>query len=376
MRLKSLKLPSVAFNKMTTVPKFALVDVPHNRLTFGEDEIEAVARAVRSGQWAEGPRVAELEGELARWAGVPHCVCVASGMAALRLALGALKISAESKVLVPAYSCVALANACLFWSATPIPVEIEYTAWNLDSGACVEAIKQHEPEAVIAVNTFGYPADLSFRQRSSIPVIEDCAHGFGLEVDGKPLGSRSEIGILSFYATKLLGGGEGGAVLTESAAIAEFVRSSRDYADQAASAHRMNDKMNDLEAALVLAQLRRLPEMIARREELALRYIECLSSSYAAGNTFRLPESSAKRIWYRFAVEFSQVSADLVLERLREEGVDAVRPVTDWRPRTSPSCPVADRAYRQLLSLPLYPTLTDEEQEHVVRSFLKIVKEH
>lgn len=362
---------------MTMVPKSVLAGVvPHNRLTFGEAEVEAVARTIRSGQWAQGPRVAELEGELARWAGVRHCVCVASGMAALRLALGALKISAGSSVLVPAYSCVALANACLFWGATPIPVEIEAGAWNLDANSCLDAIRQDQPEAVIAVNTFGCPVDLSFRQLSNVPVIEDCAHAFGMEVDGKPLGSRSEIGVLSFYATKLLGGGEGGAVLTNSAGIAEFVRSSRDYGEQGASAHRMNDKMNDLEAALVLAQLERLPEMIARREEIALRYIERLSSSSAAGNAFRLPDNTSRRIWYRFAVELRDANPDLVFESLREEGVDAARPITEWRPTGSPSCPVADKAYRNLLSLPLYPTLTEEEQEHVAQSLLRAVEEH
>jgi len=92
-----------------------LTPVPHNRLTFGEAECESVLRTVRSGRWAQGPRVQELESALARQAGVEHAVCVASGFSALRLALGALGVGPDHRVLVPAYSCVALANAVLAW---------------------------------------------------------------------------------------------------------------------------------------------------------------------------------------------------------------------------------------------------------------------
>src|ERR1039458_7346111 len=99
--------------------------VPHNRLTFGEAECDAVMRTVRSGQWAQGPRVQELEAALARMSGVRHAVCVASGLAALRLALGALGIRSGDSVLVPAYSCVALANSVLAWGAAPVPVDVD-----------------------------------------------------------------------------------------------------------------------------------------------------------------------------------------------------------------------------------------------------------
>src|SRR5947209_16978150 len=100
-------------------------EIPHNRLTFGEPECEAVLRAVRSGQWAHGPRVEELETELARMGGVRHAVCVASGFAALRLSLGALGLRSGNTVVVPAYCCVALANAALAWGATPVAADVE-----------------------------------------------------------------------------------------------------------------------------------------------------------------------------------------------------------------------------------------------------------
>lgn len=349
--------------------------VSHNRLTFDEAEVQAVADVVRSGHWAQGPRVAELERELARVAGVQYAVCVSSGLSALRLALGALQISCGDTVLIPAYSCVALANACLCRSATPIPVEIEGTNWNIDTNACRRAIAENSPKAIIAVNTFGTPADLSFRDAEGIPVIEDCAHAFGFELRGCRLGGRSEIGVLSFYATKLLGGGEGGAVLTNLRSVYEFIRSARDYSDQPPDSQRLNDKMTDLEAALVLAQLDRLASTLARREVLARRYLDLLGRFAGKFHSFRLPQADENRVWYRFVVEMLERSARSVIEALKMEGVDAALPVNEWRTSGRSDCPVADRAYRSLVSLPLYPGLSQEEQDHVVKSLLKVCRE-
>jgi len=345
--------------------------IPHNRLTFGEAECESVLRAVRSGQWAQGARVEELESRLRQIAGVRYAVCVGSGLGALRLALGAMGVGTGDRVLVPGYSCVALANAVLAWDAEPVPVDIEAVFWTIDPLECARERDARQIRAAIAVNTFGAPAEVEGIAVEQLPVIEDCAHAFGLNPRGKAFGSRSQVGVLSFYATKFVGGGEGGAVLTNVPAIADFVRGSRDYGDQPADAHRLNDKMNELEAALVLAQLDRLPEMVHRRAELAERYLHRLSNS-EFGAVFRLPARVTERIWYRFAVEMLTVRAEKVVHDLRAAGIQAAIPVTDWRPRGSVSAPVSDRAYRNLVSLPLYPTLTEEEQDVVVSSFLQL----
>src|SRR6266853_689704 len=129
-------------------------NIPHNRLTFGDTECDAVLRAVRSGQWAQGPRVQELETALARLGGVQHAVCVACGFAALRLTLGALGVRTGDSVLVPAYSCVALANAALAWGATPIPVDVDAVHWNIEPAQCRLHIASSRARATIAINTF------------------------------------------------------------------------------------------------------------------------------------------------------------------------------------------------------------------------------
>ena len=342
--------------------------IPHNRLTFGESEWTAVATAVRSGQWAQGPRVLELETELARLAGVRHAVAVGSGLGAVRLALGALRVRAGDSIAVPAYSCVALANAVLSWGARVVPLEIEPRTWTLDSK---KLELPTELRAVIAVNTFGAPACFTEIRARGIPVLEDCAHAFGLSSEDGALGGRGDLGVLSFYATKLIGGGEGGAVLTNSEDLAQFVRNARDYSDQPPDGHRLNDKMNDLEASLVLAQLRRLPDMINRRQEIAHRYIQAFSEANIQ-SVYRLPKLTSRRVWYRFAVEMVCTAAAKVIDDLADLGVQAAIPVNDWRPPDSPPCPVADRAYSKLVSLPAYPSLTDQEQQVVIESFVNL----
>lgn len=345
--------------------------VPHNRLTFGEEECEAAAATIRSGQWAQGPRVQELELALAQDAGVNHAVCVSSGFSALRLALGALGIQSSDAVVIPAYCCVALANVVLSWGASPVTADIEPVSWNCDPKAFREKIADVRPRAVIEVNTFGVPCQLEDLRPTGVPVVEDCAHAFGLRVGEKWLGSRGSVGILSFYATKLIGGGEGGAVLTDSGEIADYVRSSRDYGDQPPSRHRMNDKMTDLEAALVNVQLKRLPDLISARETIANRYLRKLAGS-GEGQMFRLPSSELPRVWYRFVVEMLLTPAATVVRELQRAGVQATLPVDDWRTSPSSDTPIADRAYRNLVSLPLYPSLTTQEQDFVVEQFLRV----
>jgi perosamine synthetase len=335
--------------------------VPHNRLTHGRREEAAVAAVVASGHWAGGGRVEELERRLAERAGVPFAVCVGSGLAALRLSLRALGIGKGSRVVVPAYSCVALANAALSLGARPVAVDVEPGTWNLDAAATA----RQQADAAVVVHTFGCRADVAGYRDGAGATIEDCAHAFGLP----GLGAGGDVAILSFYATKLVGAGEGGAVLTRSEEIAASVRAHRDYTDLAPDGSRLNDKLTDLEAALALCQLDRLDDMLAARARLAQRYGTLLAD---ATHALRLPVETSDRVWYRYAVELTGLSAAVAAARLEGVGVLAAEPVADWRPPGGQAAPVADAAYRSLLSLPLFPTLTDDEQHRVVDAVLEL----
>jgi dTDP-4-amino-4,6-dideoxygalactose transaminase len=337
--------------------------VPHNRLTFGEAEARAAAEAVASGQWVGGPRVHALERRLAQRAGRAHAIAVASGLAALRLGLKALGVGRGDEVIVPGYACVALANAALALGATPIAADVG-DDWNLDPRA-VAAVRTSRTRAVIAVNTFGAPADVTGLRRAGVPVIEDCAHGFGLAIADGVLGGRSDLAALSFHATKLVGAGEGGAVVTERPDVAQVVRAWRDYGDEPPDGTRLNDKLSDIHAAIALCQLDRLDDMIEARHTRAQRYHARLAPIARRTGAFRLPAGSALRVWYRYAIELSERTAADVVDGLRRLGIGAARPVTDWRPTGGAPCPGADRASARLVSLPLFPTLRDDEQDRV-----------
>ncbi len=340
--------------------------VPHNRLTHGAEEAAAVAAVVRSGRWAVGPETAKLEEEFARTAGVAAAVAVGSGLAGLRLALRALGVPAEAPVAVPTYACVALANATLAAGARPVPIEVEADSWTI-APAALRAARAggRDFAAALAVHTFGAKADVPGLAAGGLPVIEDCSHGFGRG----DFGRLGRLAVVSLHATKLMGAGEGGVILTDDAACAAWLREERDYADRAPAAGRLNDKPTELMAALARCQLRRLPEMLAARDTLAARYAELLAPLAARGG-LRLPAMPAGRVWYRYAVLVPGAASDAVAA-LAADGVGAARPVEPW---TEPGSGASAEAYRGLVSLPLYPTLTFAEQNRVVRALRRALE--
>ena len=344
--------------------------IQHNRLTFGLAEEQAVAEAVRSGQWAMGQRVALLEQAIARTTGVSEAVATATGLAALRLALLAVGVGAGSRVGVPAYSCVALANAILSCGGEPVPIDIRPDDWNLNPAA-TSAVSGLS--AIIAVHTFGSPAPISELKRLRIPVVEDCAHALGIKTGATWLGGLGDVAVLSLYATKLVGGGEGGCVVSRDSAITSYVRDARDYTDKAPSRSRLNDKMTDVLAALAHSQLERLPDLLSARRALAARYDSLLTRDVVTKSRLRLPEREANRVWYRYVVELDRPIHDEFLADTRDRGVIIERPVEPWLEDLSPY-PVAQRAYGHLLSLPLYPTLTHDDQDEVVRTLASVLR--
>jgi dTDP-4-amino-4,6-dideoxygalactose transaminase/methionyl-tRNA formyltransferase len=336
--------------------------VPHNRLSHGEEEIAAVAAVVGSGHWADGDECTRAEARFAAAAGTSHAIGVGSGLGALRLALRALGVGAGDAVAVPGYSCVALANAVLACGAEPVPVEIDPSTLNLCPAALRTAVRANPRiRAAVVVHTFGCPADMAALESAGIPLIEDCSHAFGRG----GLGGRGRLAIMSLYATKLVGAGEGGMVFTAYIALADRIRSARDYSDQPPAGDRLNDKLTACAAALAGCQLDRLPAHLARRDFLARRYSEALAG-LASDGTCRLPVEIPGRVWYRYAVQMS-CQAESVLAALRARGVVAARPVESWCPPAGPACTAA---FERTISLPLYPALTEAEQDRVINAFL------
>ncbi len=293
---------------------------------------------------------------------------VGSGIAALRLALLALGVGPGDEVIVPAYSCVALLNAPLAVGAVPVLADVEPGRWTID-GSSVGRLKNRRTAAIIAVNLFGVPFDhmdlkvLGF----GIPVIEDCAHG--------PLLGRTEVNVSSFYATKLVGAGMGGIVAAQDQELIEHVRRRRDYGDQEPDGRNLNDKITERSAGAAVGELAGLHENLAQRHRIALAHSRDLAEEPLCAH-LTAPNATKGRVWYRYTPKLTQgLTAARVVEAMKARGVHAEQPVWDlrgcryWRD----DLPVANEAFDRLISLPIYPGLTDNEQERVIQVLEEVV---
>jgi len=354
--------------------EFQRPEVPHSRPSISDAEVEGAAAVVRSGHLAQGPRVAELERQWAEATGNSGSVAVSSGVAALRLALLALDVGPDEEVIVPTYSCVALLNAVLALGGVPRLADVLQDDWTLDP-ADVERLQGPRTRAIIAVHLFGYPAKMKRLLSFGVPVVEDCAHGIGGHThEGSAYGGAGSISIASFYATKMLCGGEGGMIAANDAKLLDRVRQAREYGDQPPDGRHLNDKMTDVEAAIILAQLSRLPDMLNQRRERAARYTDQLQSLAKQG-LLVLPSDVPGRIWYRYAVRLTQSFAHELVKSLRDYGISCEQPVWDLRAAVSDAdAPVSGLGFDRVLSLPLYPGLTGLEQQWVVTALQRCLQ--
>jgi perosamine synthetase len=346
--------------------------VPHSRPFVGAREADAAAAVVRSRALAGGRIAAAVEAEWCALTQTAAAACVASGVGALRLSLWALGVGSGDEVIMPAYSCVALLNAALVVGAVPVLADVLPGDWTLDP-ADVAARMTPRTRAVIAVNLFGMPARLGELRSLGVPVVEDCAHGIGGATSAGPFGGGGDVSIASFYATKMIAGGEGGILASADTALIERARAARDYGDQLPGAQNLNDKLTDVEAAIVREQLARLPEMLALRARLAARYGELLAPLVEDGRV-QLPPDAPGRIWYRYAVRLTGASSVAVGEQMAQLGVRVEQPVWDLRAAEywSDGLSGTADAYERVVSLPLYPDLSSHEQEYVAERFREV----
>jgi len=319
-----------------------------------------VAAVVRRGWVAPGPEVAAFEHELAARLGTEAVAAVSSGSAALELALRALGVGPGDEVVIPSYVCDALHHAVTRTGARPVLADADRATLSL-SAADAAARLTPRTRAIIVPHAFGLAADLRPLLGLGVPIVEDCAQTLGARLDGRVVGSLGTLAVCSFYATKLVTTGEGGAVAGP-AALVEGVRAARDYDERDDLSPRVNAKLSDLAAALGRSQLARLDAFVARRRAVAARYRERL-----CGVPCALPvEAGPRHVYHRFVVEVDRPPA-VVQASLAARGVAARRPV--YRPAHHAlhlgGFPEADRLWARALSLPCYPTLTDGEIDTV-----------
>lgn len=348
-----------------------MIMIPHSRPSLGEEDIRAVTETLRSGRISQGPAVAQFERGMAAYFGVQGGVAVSSGTVALELALRAFGIGHGDNVILPSYVCSAPWFAVQRVGAQARIVDIEPDTYSLDPHR-VRKARTSRTRAIIVPHMFGLPADLTALQSLDIPLIEDCAQTLGATEQGRAVGTVGQLTVCSFYATKLLCTGEGGMVLSNDEDLLERVRALREY-DQAPSlnAAAFNCKMTDLQAAMGLSQLNQLGTFLERRAALASVYGECLPAEL-----FNLPSvpSGRTHCYYRFVVRLPkgmQSPDDLTayLSRMMHRGVQCRRPV--FRPLHRyldlSDFPASDEADGAAISLPIHPSLTEEEIRQVAQ---------
>ncbi len=320
--------------------------IPHSKPSIGREEANEIARVLSSGQIAQGREVERFEAECARAIGRKYGVAVSSGTAALHLALGALEVQPETEVAVPSYACAALITAIHLQQAKPVLCDIG-ADYNLD----VAKVPAHCTYAIVP-HLFGAQAAMP----EGVTVIEDIAQSMGT-----PRARSAPIAITSFYATKLMTTGEGGMLFTDDQGLAEFARDRRDYDNRDTWAVRYPYKMTDIQAAMGRVQLRRLAWFIERRHEIAAEYRNAFDFL-----KLRLPNPE-NHVFFRYVVGTS-VRADLQTF-LQEYGIESKRPV--YKPAhhyLGGTFPHSERAHNECLSLPIYPTLSEADQAHVIES--------
>jgi dTDP-4-amino-4,6-dideoxygalactose transaminase len=366
--------------------------IPITKPVFDGEEEAAVAEVLRSGWVSQGPKVAEFERAFAAHVGARQAVATTSCTTALHLALVALGIGPGDEVIVPAFTFVATANAVRFCGARPVFVDIDLATYNL-AVAPIEAVLTPRTKGIIPVHLFGLAADidpvLAVARRHGLRVIEDAACGFGARYRGKHTGTFGDAGCFSFHPRKAITTGEGGMVTTDDPALAERLRALRSHAATLSDLERhrgrgfvlpefnevgFNYRMTDVQAAIGLAQLRKADAILKARAERAARYDALLADCEALALPQTPPDfthgyqsyvTRVRRGWDRDAIALA-LEAQGIATR---QGTHAVPPLGayrgPWRPEDFPRALEADRA---TLTLPLYPQMTDAEQDLVVQA--------
>ena len=344
--------------------------IPHSRPTIDQNDIDAVDAVLRSGWLAQGERVLKFETVLASLIGAGGAVAVSSGTAGLHLALRALGVGEGDEVVIPGFVCPALLNAVLYVLALPVLADIDRETFNID----VRDLKRRmtrKTKAVIVPHMFGLPADIREIVALGVPVIEDCAQALGSRYGGAPTGSFGVLSVFSFYATKVICTGEGGMVAANDLQLLERIRDLRDYDEKDDCLLRYNYKLTDLQAALGLSQIRRLPVLIERRRAIARQYDvllrECLLPAPVC-------PPDREHIYYRYVIRSKQAAE--LLAAGEEAGIAYRRPV--FKPLHhylgTTGYPETEAAFIETVSLPIYPSLSDAEVETILQSLRSILQ--
>ncbi|MBU1695327.1 MAG: DegT/DnrJ/EryC1/StrS family aminotransferase [Verrucomicrobia bacterium] len=333
-----------------------------------EADRAAILRVFDAGLIAEGGDIERFEVELAAFLRMPGAVAVSSGFAALHLALKALEVGCGDEVIIPCVStCPALRNAVWAAGATPVYADINRNDFNLSIDSVGTAMTPRT-RAIIAPHHTGIPADIPGLIALKIPVIEDCAQAIGASWRGRPVGSFGTASVFSFYATKLMTSVDGGAVCSLTPSITERVREFRYYRHRRDGRMRFNYKMQNLHAALGRSQLKKLLQFIERRHAIAHQFLGVFTA--AGGDLRQSMHQVDGAVYFKLALRLAPADRDRLLDEAQQRGLPCSTEF-DWVAEEPGRYPNAEHLMARIITLPVYPALTDGE----VRSLSTMFKE-
>jgi perosamine synthetase len=366
--------------------------IPINLPKIGEEEIEAVVKVMRRGPLTNalgaGPKVTQFEKNFAKFVGVNHAVAVNTGTAALHTAIVAAGVKKGDEVVLPSFTFVATVEAVVMAGGKPVFADIDPEAYNI-SPAEVEKNVTKETKAIVPVDLYGFSADFKpireIAAEHDLAVVEDAAQAHGATYDGKPAGAFADAACWSLYASKNITTGEGGVVTTDSDEMDETLRLLRTHGEKAKYASLMlgyNYRMSEIQAAIGVVQLKKLPSFVAKRRANAQRLTEILAKT----ERLQLPKETKGRLhsWYLYTVRLKdgdEAERDKILEELRKKGIGAaayyVHPVHTmpyYRESFGEHClPETEKAGKQVFSLPIHPGVTEDQVDYIGKSLLDLL---
>lgn len=369
--------------------------IPINLPKIGEEEIEAVVKVMRSSILTSGlgagPKVIEFEKQYAEFAGVKHAIAVNTGTAALHAAIVAARVKLGDEVILPSFTFVATAEAVVLAGGRPVFADIDPDTYCL-SPAAVEKSITKKTKVIVPVDLYGLPVDIKplreIATHHNLIIVEDSAQSHGGTYEHKPAGAFADIACWSLYAAKNIGTGEGGMVTTDSdefAATARMVRTHGEKVKYFSQILGNNYRMTEIQAAIGIVQLKRLPEFLAKRTQNAKQLTKLLQESEKVEKLVLPPQLKDRTpSWYLYTVRIknaTQTQRNSIIEQLHSKGIGAeayyptpVHQMPYYKQTFGNfDLPQTEKAANQVLSLPIHPGVTEQQIGNIAETFLQLL---
>lgn len=345
--------------------------IPHNKPCVDEKEVEAVRRVIDRSWLLSGEEVKKFEDKFKKLTNTKYAVAVNNGSSALHLSLVALGIKKGDEVIIPTYTDSALLNVINYVQATPVIIDIENDGFNIDIDQVKKSIN-NKTKAIIAPHTFGIPIDMNRLKNLGVPIIEDCAQALGSYYNGYHVGGNGEMGIFSFYATKVLATGQGGMIVTNNKEYYDLVRDLIDYDQRAVYKIRYNYQFNDISAALGNTQFDKMPKFIEKRKMIGSKYRSVLSKK----GIKHWPDKNSSTInHFRFVIQLATKQLrESIQNTMKKLGITSIVPLGNYQMLHNQMnlpkkyFPNAEEMSETTLSIPIFPCLDEDQIMRIIEA--------